>query len=414
MQWSLAQSGQLPCGLESTLMNGSLAAAATRLIMSNCIIPQAYQYRFKVTKSPIVVSRTQILRNCTFSPISQYPRVDICSLLQTILRLIIIFLSLLAAVAMTLSYMLLMEFPVPGTVITYTDQESPGTILDSVYGDHEFKDDNLGSLGRIWDGAARPGKFGRTTQHPPETPGAANNDVAVTKLFDGAADAISGDPIICLTWRNIGRVPAVWDYSPKQNDYHSINIEGFAYKPPTSTSAEMIIGLRSPLTGRTTGNAVYFRVTDITQFLPTVPPGWNGDPPQPASGLSSGLEQLDLNGQGIRAITWYAAESTYLIIGGPANGGPLEKEIFGQKYSLYSWDGSAGQAAQYGHVATPLKIIDDLRPYTVRPEGLTFMTINGEARLLFVEDRYRATGYATRNMVHWPVSILGTTFQSQP
>jgi hypothetical protein len=33
--------------------------------------------------------------------------------------------------------------------------------------------------------------------------------------------------------------------------------------------------------------------------------------------------------------------------------------------------------------------------------------INGQWRILFVEDRYRATGYGTRNAVHWPVNILG-------
>jgi hypothetical protein len=135
---------------------------------------------------------------------------------------------------------------------------------------------------------------------------------------------------------------------------------------------------------------------------------------QPAGGLDTGLDQLNLNGQGIRAITWYAAQSSYLIIGGSANGGPLEREIFGEKYSLYSWDGSVGTTTQFGHVATPLKIIDDLGPFTVRPEGVAVITVNGEPRVLFVEDRFRARGYATRNIVHWPISILGVNFQSEP
>ena len=61
-----------------------------------------------------------------------------------------------------------------------------------------------------------------------------------------------------------------------------------------------------------------------------------------------------------------------------------------------------------------MKLIDDLRPYTTRPEGADLIQVAGEWRAMFVEDRYRATGYATRNMVHWPVSILGTRYQSQP
>ena len=88
----------------------------------------------------------------------------------------------------------------------------------------------------------------------------------------------------------------------------------------------------------------------------------------------------------------------YLIIGGP-----LEKELYGEKYSLYAWDGTPGP----DNVATPQELIDDLGPYTTRPEGVDLIQVAGEWRVLFVEDRYRATGYGTRNAVHWPVSILG-------
>jgi hypothetical protein len=45
------------------------------------------------------------------------------------------------------------------------------------------------------------------------------------------------------------------------------------------------------------------------------------------------------NGQGIRSIEWCpgigpGGPGRYLIIGGPANGGPLEKETFGEKFSV--------------------------------------------------------------------------------
>ena len=62
------------------------------------------------------------------------------------------------------------------------------------------------------------------------------------------------------------------------------------------------------------------------------------------------------------------------------------------------WTGSAEDEA--------CRLIPDLGPYTVRPEGVDLIQVSGEWRVLFVEDRYRAIGYATRNAVHWPVSIL--------
>jgi hypothetical protein len=86
-----------------------------------------------------------------------------------------------------------------------------------------------------------------------------------------------------------------------------------------------------------------------------------------------------------------------------ANGGPLEKETFGERFSLFAWDGSPGT----GNVATPQKLIEDLGPYSTRPEGVDLIQIGGQWRVIFVEDRFRATGYGTRNAVHWPIGILG-------
>ena len=47
------------------------------------------------------------------------------------------------------------------------------------------------------------------------------------------------------------------------------------------------------------------------------------------------------------------------------------------------------------------------KPLALRPEGVDMIEVAGEWRVVFVEDRYRATGYGTRNAVHWPVSVLG-------
>jgi len=45
-------------------------------------------------------------------------------------------------------------------------------------------------------------------------------------------------------------------------------------------------------------------------------------------------------------------------------------------------------------------------PYELNLNGKGIRSI--EWWILFVEDRYQSTGYATRNAVHWPISILGT------
>ena len=50
---------------------------------------------------------------------------------------------------------------------------------------------------------------------------------------------------------------------------------------------------------------------------------------------------------------------------------------------------------------------DEQPSYAIRPEGIDIMRVGNEWRLLFVEDRYLATGYGTRNAIHWPVNILG-------
>lgn len=55
-------------------------------------------------------------------------------------------------------------------------------------------------------------------------------------------------------------------------------------------------------------------------------------------------------------------------------------------------------------------VVDDLRHFTERPEGVNIITLTvnnlPQERAIFVEDRYRAQGYGTRNAIHWHKSIL--------
>jgi predicted outer membrane repeat protein len=268
-----------------------------------------------------------------------------------------------------------------------------------------------GYEGRAWDGGPRG--FQSITQAfgsclysnlTPPSPYPQNlyslNLTQAYKRFDAVADI--DQTKIYLAWQNIGLVPSVGNYSPKQHDFHSINIEDIAFK---GVSSEIVFGLRAPLVSRTSSNAYYFVATNLSTFLPAQ--GWSNGPVQ---GIGGAL-QMDLGGMGIRSIKWCPSGLTnaqgtqvgrYLVLAGNANGGPLVRERARQKFSVYAWDGSSSSG-----VAHPQLLIADLIGYAVRPEGVELINISGQWRILFVEDRYQTTGYATRNAIHWPVNILG-------
>ncbi|MDB6173843.1 MAG: chromosome condensation regulator [Chthoniobacteraceae bacterium] len=262
--------------------------------------------------------------------------------------------------------------------------------------------------GRVWDGGPRGKNFDYDHVAPwfeskgaifrsvngsphPVTSGAPNliQAQAAAKYFQATQNHLTGTGIY-LHYANLGEEPAVWRYSPKQQDFHPISVEGFAVK----NSSEMLVGLRSPLSNRTSGNAYVFVFSNAgNAFLPGV---WNG----PALGLQS-VKQLNLNGQGIRSIQWCpqlnSGAGAYLIIGGAANGGPLKNETSRQVFSLYQWDSIT---------ALPVLRVADLAAFAVRPEGINIISLNNTLRAIFVEDRFKAQGYDTQNAVHWPLGAL--------
>ena len=286
---------------------------------------------------------------------------------------------------------IVLQGPAPGNV----------PIDEYVYG----KQDPDITEGRAWDGgphghkgsvlASEGAKFRPGSAFPPSE--SASNHIGGLKYFSATADVRGTNSY--LQWENVGQLPPVWRYSPKQHDFHSINVEDFAFR----STNEMVIGLRSPLSNRTNGNAYYFVVTNVPAFT-AGGTGWIGAPP----GIRGPFE-MNLGGLGIRSIKWCPdgltnaqgqAVQRYLILAGNANGGPLVRERLRQKSALYSWT---------GHVNTaPVKLLDDLHGYAVRPEGVDIMSVGGGWRLLFVEDRFLATGYGTRNAIHWPVTLTGS------
>lgn len=333
------------------------------------------------------------------------------------------------------------RFPDFGNGYKFTAATVPGrglyTINDSVYGFHYTNNGlhnvvlawtnattrldewnmrpTIGGIteGRVWDGGPR----GFTTLSPdtnfescvfdstlsPPSPYTTNlgilNHLAPYKYFDAVPDVNQTN--IYLLWANIGLLPDIWKYSPKQHDFHSINIEDIAFR----STNELVFGLRAPLVNRTNGNAYCFVVTNVAAFLP--PSGWMGGS---VTGLTGAL-QMNLGGLGIRCIKWCpngltnssgTAVARHLILAGDANGGPLQREATRQKFAIYAWDGTTNEG-----VAQPQLLLSDVAGYAVRPEGIDLVNVAGEWRVLFVEDRFQSTGYGTRNALHWPVGILG-------
>jgi hypothetical protein len=263
------------------------------------------------------------------------------------------------------------------------------------------------SEGPAWDGGPRGylspttpcsgAKYASTNLTFPWTP-RANNDYTSRHRYFTATPEVNATNNY-LAWQDIGLLPATYAYSPKQHDFHSMNVEDIAFR----STSEIIIGLRAPLTNRITGNAYYFRVNNLTTFTNYWDLGYGAG----MQGIA-GPYSLDLGGLGFRSIKWCpngltnaqgSAAQRYLILAGTANGGPLQREQYRQKFSLYSWTGNTNNA--------PTKLIDDLWRYTLRPEGVDLIQVGAAWRILFVEDRFLATGYGTRNAIHWPLSIVG-------
>ena len=188
--------------------------------------------------------------------------------------------------------------------------------------------DGTTSEGRAWDGEPR-GEFNNFGPHDPNE-GAAFASAGSNPLQPSSrgasntadyTDTYSSAPVrqpyfqaipnttattVWLCWRHPGHLGAVWDGDGLRHDFVATRLEGSAYQGGT-----IYTGLRTPLTKRKDGDAIVVKV--------------------PASGVLAGAgenwttqagttHQLDLDGQGIRAIQWCAevdGTGKFLIIGGP-------------------------------------------------------------------------------------------------
>lgn len=160
-------------------------------------------------------------------------------------------------------------------------------------------------------------------------------------------------PVMTALWPEIGRAEAVIDVK-KDN---GLNIEGLSLNPKQD---KLLIGFRSPVS-EPGAQALVAVLEDIDQLFTT------GAKPR----FAPELIRLDLDGGGIRGMSWVPRLKAYLLISGHAGGGD-------RPFRLWSWSGDPAQSP---------------RPFTVRgltmmrhPEGIATVNIAGVERLLLVSD----------------------------
>ena len=133
------------------------------------------------------------------------------------------------------------------------------------------------------------------------------------------------------------------------------NIEGLAISPDQS---RLLVGFRSPLQD---GCAIVASIDNLAAVFDA------GEAPR----LSSQLDMLDLDGDGIRSLSYVPSLRGYLVIGGAVARGR-------EQFRLWFWSGQAGARAK--HVTVP-----GLSGFR-RAEGVSPATIGGADRIIIVSD----------------------------
>lgn len=133
------------------------------------------------------------------------------------------------------------------------------------------------------------------------------------------------------------------------------NIEGLAIGVD---QRRLLVGFRSPLQD---GCALVVSVDNMAAVFDT------GEAPL----LSPRLHMLDLDGHGIRGMSYIPSLRGYLVIGGPIGRGR-------EQFELWFWNGQAG--AKAGRVT--VRGLPGMR----RAEGVSAVTIDGAERIMIVSD----------------------------
>lgn len=134
-----------------------------------------------------------------------------------------------------------------------------------------------------------------------------------------------------------------------------LNIEALEISPDQQ---RLLIGFRSPLIDN---RAIIAYVDNPSAIFEA------GEPPR----ISSALEKLDLDGNGIRGMSYLPALDGYLIISGP-----VARETV--QFRLWFWSGRRGDPAR--HVTVPGL------PGFEHAEGISAAVIDGRQRIIIVSD----------------------------
>lgn len=132
-----------------------------------------------------------------------------------------------------------------------------------------------------------------------------------------------------------------------------LNIEALEVTP----DGQLLLGFRSPLQD---GRALVATVENAGPMFD------HGEAPR----VSSHLQSLDLGGNGIRALAYFASLGAYLLASGPV----AQRGAFG----LWSWSGEPGGAVR--------RVTVDGLPDFARAEGICSAVIDGAERILIVSD----------------------------
>lgn len=155
-----------------------------------------------------------------------------------------------------------------------------------------------------------------------------------------------------------------------------LNIEALEITPDQQ---RLLIGLRSPLLDQ---RALIVCVENLAEIFDT------DQPPQ----ISASLLTLDLGGNGIRGLSWFASLGGYLVIAGPVSREPIQ-------FQLWFWSGDPGAPTRA--VSVPGL------PGFARAEGISPALIDGRQRIVIVnDDGNREKGDFARFLLLDPEQLL--------
>ena len=139
----------------------------------------------------------------------------------------------------------------------------------------------------------------------------------------------------------------------KNND--GLNIEALEISPEPQ---RLLIGFRSPLLDN---RAIIATIENHTAMF---------EANEPAR-VSNALITLDLEGDGIRGLSWLPVLNAYLVISGPASGKPVQ-------FKLWRWSGQPEEPARRLNVPG--------LPGFEHAEGVCPAVINGQPKIILVSD----------------------------